>query len=934
MLVENRPKYSFKRDDPRKTAMQVVKAMRELLLSPGKILAAGGGFLRLAGRHWSRHVFIAGGSGNGKSKLLECVCRQLLLQGQGFTFIDPHGDTARALVQFAAVAGIDPARVLYLKPTTDHCFSLDLLDGAPETEGANKALKLAAWIDSTADRVIRSFLRSSSAADQDMMRRLKHRLRTLIWCCAVPVNGKHLGLSDMRALIDPRRPEFGAVVDRIGPALQRLKPEVFWELQEVRGTRNDALRDKWMESTANLLDDTLGVVLQLVFGQHAPTLDLADVIRNMTAVLVDLSENDDLGRGQSNVIGGMLISALINTARKTPEEERVDHYLIIDEAENYIGEDLRMAFSEMRKFRLPVCIAFQDLSCLRKGELDLVERVISICCLWLVFQQQDPENVEYLGKALKLGSLDMTPLLIDSTLPDGYDWVDTQTVSEGESESESSTVADSVSRTRSTTRQTHTSTSIQESVSLALSETRGESESSSWSEGESEQRGEGVTRSTGRTDSAQFTRGNSRSDGVGSSWSASDGRTRTQGQSASLTVSEGESTQRGQGWSFQRGSNWSRQDSEGRSSQTGETRSEQDSEGTSSQKGKSSGTSEGESSGSSESAGSSRVTRSGGDGASTESANAGRSQSSSVTTTQGESESEGQSRSHSTGTSHSQTDGRSESHTEGVGGSVTRGESGSVSRGRNSSVALGVGVSSAEGVSHTDSRGGSVSRTAGTSETEGRGTSRSEGEARQVSSSRGSNRSRGGGAAASRGNGVTTSASLAFGRGRGESLGESDGLSVGRTVGTGSTKGTSRTVTSGKIPLARHRFLKVPNGKTVVAVADQFYDVMDRLAALPERVVFVKVKGMPAPFLMEVHEVLDPYAACGKPQRSREWRDAERETFLRKVYGAACYFEPTDEAHRGRVARFLAESGSAAPAQAVPTALVASEGPEEENPIS
>src|SRR5438309_240102 len=94
-----------------RAARKLQQKVRELLLSPGKILAEGKRWLRLTAADWSKHVFIAGGSGNGKSKLMEVMCRQLMLQGEGLTLIDWHGEIIPELVQFAAVAGIDPARI-------------------------------------------------------------------------------------------------------------------------------------------------------------------------------------------------------------------------------------------------------------------------------------------------------------------------------------------------------------------------------------------------------------------------------------------------------------------------------------------------------------------------------------------------------------------------------------------------------------------------------------------------------------------------------------------------------------------------------------------------------------------------------------------------------------------------------------------------------
>src|SRR5271156_3942601 len=95
------------------------------MLTPGEIVAENPTNLRLLPGHLARHIFIAGGSGNGKSKLLELLCRQLINKGWGFTFVDPHGDGVDALMEHIAATDVDAARVRYLRPSAESFFSFD-----------------------------------------------------------------------------------------------------------------------------------------------------------------------------------------------------------------------------------------------------------------------------------------------------------------------------------------------------------------------------------------------------------------------------------------------------------------------------------------------------------------------------------------------------------------------------------------------------------------------------------------------------------------------------------------------------------------------------------------------------------------------------------------------------------------------------------------
>lgn len=117
-------------------------------LSLGKIVADKAAYLRLLIAHLLTHCFIAGGSGNGKSKMIEMLCRQLAAQGYGFTLIDPHGDTAESVMYWLAVRAFDPKRTHYLKPTSKRMFRMDPFAHPPK--GVSR-LKYRMWLRSTND---------------------------------------------------------------------------------------------------------------------------------------------------------------------------------------------------------------------------------------------------------------------------------------------------------------------------------------------------------------------------------------------------------------------------------------------------------------------------------------------------------------------------------------------------------------------------------------------------------------------------------------------------------------------------------------------------------------------------------------------------------------------------------------------------------------
>ena len=71
--------------------------------------------IRLSVNDRRRHAYIIGQTGMGKSKLLENIAFQDIMDGRGFAFIDPHGDSVEELLGMIPKERIDD--VIYFNPS-------------------------------------------------------------------------------------------------------------------------------------------------------------------------------------------------------------------------------------------------------------------------------------------------------------------------------------------------------------------------------------------------------------------------------------------------------------------------------------------------------------------------------------------------------------------------------------------------------------------------------------------------------------------------------------------------------------------------------------------------------------------------------------------------------------------------------------------------
>ena len=88
-------------------------------------------FLEPPEEHFAHHSAIYGGTGHGKSKLLEHIMRELLKHERGFCLVDPHGDLAEDLLSFCcrhrkALSPHQLKHLHYLEPSNDEwTFAFD-----------------------------------------------------------------------------------------------------------------------------------------------------------------------------------------------------------------------------------------------------------------------------------------------------------------------------------------------------------------------------------------------------------------------------------------------------------------------------------------------------------------------------------------------------------------------------------------------------------------------------------------------------------------------------------------------------------------------------------------------------------------------------------------------------------------------------------------
>lgn len=297
-----------------------------------------------------RHVYIIGGTGNGKTTMMEYSIMQDIRNGKGVAIIDPHGDSAQKLLRHIPEERLGD--VIYLDPRNlDYPIGLNLLELPANAKGSD----LAHEKDLITEAVI-SVLRKIFDDNTDSNAyRIERVLRNAIHT-AFTVKDATL-FTVLRLLTDST---FRKKVTR------NLKDESlarFWK--EELGKAGDMQRVKISGGPITRIERfERSESAKRILGQAKSTIDFDDIV-NTSKILICNFSKGRLGEDTSTLFGTTVLAKLQLAAWRRdniPEADRVPFYLYVDEFQNFASESFMSLFSEARKYKLFLTMAQQSVS--------------------------------------------------------------------------------------------------------------------------------------------------------------------------------------------------------------------------------------------------------------------------------------------------------------------------------------------------------------------------------------------------------------------------------------------------------------------------------------------------------------------------------------------------------------------------------------------
>lgn len=301
--------------------------------------------IRLSANDRRRHAYIIGQTGTGKSKLLENLAFQDMMDGKGFAFIDPHGDSVEELLGKVPKERVED--VIYFSPgDMDTPVGLNLFEFENDDQ--------------------RDFLVQEAIA---MLYRLYDPGHTGI---IGPRFESWFRNAALTVMSDPNGSSFLDV--------QQVFIDQAFADEKIKHVRIQAVLDFWNKEMAQTTDSNKSEMLgwfaskfgaflsnemmRNIIGQTKSGFNLREIMDNKKILLVNLSKGRT-GEINSQLLGMIFVMKFQAAAMgraDVPEDQREDFSLYVDEFQNFATDSFESILSEARKYRLSLILANQFMT--------------------------------------------------------------------------------------------------------------------------------------------------------------------------------------------------------------------------------------------------------------------------------------------------------------------------------------------------------------------------------------------------------------------------------------------------------------------------------------------------------------------------------------------------------------------------------------------
>ncbi|MEO6110093.1 MAG: type IV secretion system DNA-binding domain-containing protein [Candidatus Saccharimonadales bacterium] len=299
----------------------------------------------------SRHVYVIGQTGAGKTGTLELFALSDIFHGHGYAIIDPHGDFAVNNMRFIPGSRLDD--VVYFNPA-DTAYPLGF-NPLEVTDPAHKTN-----ISSEVIGVLKRMFGESWGP------RLEYILRYTILALLDRPTTTMLDITRMLTDKKFRNETLDYCTDTV--VLN------FWKIEFA--SWNEKFQSEAIAPVLNKVGAfTANPVIRNIIGQPQSTFNIREIMDQGKILIVNLSKGL-IGEDNAAILGAFMVTKIQLAAMSRSDipnvEDRRPFYLYVDEFQNFATDSFATILSEARKYGLNLTVANQYISQMTETVRDAV----------------------------------------------------------------------------------------------------------------------------------------------------------------------------------------------------------------------------------------------------------------------------------------------------------------------------------------------------------------------------------------------------------------------------------------------------------------------------------------------------------------------------------------------------------------------------------
>lgn len=289
----------------------------------------------------TKHVYMIGKSGMGKSTLLENLAVQDIQNGNGLCFIDPHGSAVDTFLDYIPHDRLDD--VVYIAPFD---FEYPVAFNVMEDVDPDKRSLVAQGLLSSFKKIW---------GEETFSDRMEHIVSNTLLALLEYPHSTMLSISRMFVDIPFQKKVIEHITD---PVVKQ-----FWT-QEYASWSDTYRRDAYSAILNKIGQFTSNPVIRNIVGQPQSSFDLRKCMDERKIVLVNLSIGQ-VGESNANLLGSMLTTKIFLAGMSRASLSKAElaavpnFYLYIDEFQNLANESFADILSQSRKYKLNLTLAHQ-----------------------------------------------------------------------------------------------------------------------------------------------------------------------------------------------------------------------------------------------------------------------------------------------------------------------------------------------------------------------------------------------------------------------------------------------------------------------------------------------------------------------------------------------------------------------------------------------